>query len=129
MKIGIINTSTESSPLAKTFEMLCKLPPHENIETQIYQSDQFNPTLIKQDNIDYILMYGATPQDDGLAKAIHKHSPIPFFYYLLPGYGEHEKRYHELDKSGIEVYFAIKTETMKGSEDLIERLRQLGEHP
>ncbi len=125
MKIAIINTLKEESPIAKVYDMICKQTA--NLKTKIYQSESFNPTLIKQDNIDYILMYGATPQDDGLAKAIHKHSPIPFFYYLLPGYGEHEKRYHELHNVGIEVYFAIKTETMKGSEDLIDRLRKLGE--
>ncbi|GEM_PF-3217210 len=125
MKIGLINTLTEDSPLAKVFGMICKDVSH--LETQIYQSEQFNPNQIQQDNLNYILMYGAIESDDGLAKAIHKHSSVPLLYLIIPGYGREKERYNQLQETGIEVYHVLKTDQHRGSEDLIARLKKLGE--
>lgn len=126
MKIGIIHSLKEDSPLTKVYEMLCK--DIAKLETVLYASDTFTPDHIKQDSVDCLLFYSTNESDDGLAKAIHKHSKVPLLYHLTPdGCTNTPKRYDQLNESGIEVYLFLPKENYRTTQDLLERLKQLGE--
>ncbi len=128
MKIGLIHSLKIDSPLTKVYEMICK--DTAKLETTLYDSDNFNPNLIKQDSLDCLLFYSTTEFDDGLAKAIYKHSTVPFLYHLTPdGRTNTPKRYDQLQEIGMEVYLFIEKENYRATKDLIERLKKLGAQP
>ncbi len=125
MKIGLIHSLKADSPLTKVYNMLCT--DIAKLETIPYESDTFTPDYIKQDSLDYLLFYSTKESDDGLAKAIYKHTTVPLLYHLTPnGYTNTQKRYDQLNEAGIEVYLFLPTENYRTTQDLIERLKKLG---
>ncbi|MSR86185.1 hypothetical protein EXS74_02215 [Candidatus Woesearchaeota archaeon] len=75
MKSGFL--SAYEGPISDLFLLFLRSAQHE---VSLYQQSSFRPVYVQRDALDFLVMEGRFPHDDGFLFAVAKHTPVSLLY-------------------------------------------------